>query len=414
MSRRISIVWICSASLFVQAKQAAIPLIKALEIGSNKRTMSVIANPAFKKKYLRKEFFVEYDDLDLTQLDYTILTVPFIMNVISIVWISGETYSIEAMDEELYYSIQRLKEVFKVIYPKTCWDGELIPERLVKNILVSSVNDQIGMLFSNGLDSVFSSLFHRDKKQLLITGWGQVDIPTKSKKLWSSRKREMLEFGRTYGHDNTFLRSNFSDFRKHSVLESMSPEIHEWRLLMVEDIGWSGLVMPLLFTKGLSHLYIASSDTWDFGFPNAAGPFIEGNIKVAGISVVHDAFDYSRQDKVVGLSKMRKELLLDTLYVKVCSHAVDINCGKCDKCLQTVLGIIAIGENPRDYGFNDSIEKILNTAKSLEVAKLTYTTRYPDAITSHPELSRIRTEKSRYLSISLCPTDISRRVGVVV
>ncbi len=377
MSKRSVIFVLC---VFMQGvfpgKREVIPLIKSVELDEDKRSMDVIAHTEFSKKYLRRDFFVAYDDVDLTKLDYTILTVPFIMNVISAVWLSGDTYSIEAMDEELFYSIKRLKEVFKIMYPKTCWDGELIPGKLIQNTMVSSGNNQIGMLFSNGLDSVFSSLFHRHKKQLLITGWGQVDIPMKKRKLWKKRKGEMLAFGKRYGHDNTFLRSNFSDFRNHAVLESLSPEIYEWRGQAVEDIGWSGLVIPLLFTKGLSHLYIASSNTWDYAFPFAANPFIDGNIKVAGISVVHDAFGYSRQDKVVSLSKIRKELNLDTLYVKACAEAVDANCGRCNKCLQTALGILAIGDDPRDYGFNGSVENILNRAKSLELANLSYITRW--------------------------------------
>ncbi len=357
-------------------KREVTPLIRSVMLSKDKRSMKVIAHPEFSKNYLRWDFFVAYDEVDLTKLDYTIVTAPFIMNVISAVWISGDKYSVEAIDEELYYSIKRLKAVFKVMFPKTKWDGELIPEKLVKNTLSLSPDSEMAVLFSNGLDSVFTSLSHRDKKQLLITGWGQVDIPLKRKKLWKSRKREMVAFGKKYGHENTFLQSNFSSFRNHKKLQKLSPEINEWRAQTVEDIGWSGLVVPILASAGLNHLYIASSDAWGFEYSNAANPFVDGNIKVSGISVIHDKFDCSRQDKIVRLSQIRKELRQDTLCVKACEEAVDSNCCRCYKCLQTALGIIAIGEHPQDYGFNDSIESILNTAKSLDVSKLSYTTRW--------------------------------------
>ncbi len=339
--------------------------------------MKVTANKNFKGKFLRQTFFIRYDDVDLSKLDYSILTIPFIMNVISTVWVSGNHYSIDVMDEDLYYSLKRLNQVFKVMYPKTKWDGELIPKTLKNNRLdVKPKTDQIALLFSNGLDSVFSSLMHRDEKQLLITGWGQVDIPLSNKSLWQKRKQEMIDFGERYGHENTFLQSNFSNFRNHKKLRKLAPDIYEWRKYAVEDIGWIGLATPILFTKGIDILYIASSRPWSFGYARASNPFIDRNISIAGISFVPDQYDHLRQDKIQGLSRIRKELPLDTLIIKACDSISNTNCCKCSKCLQTALGFIALGENPRDYGFNDPIEKIMQRVRALDVSKLSLSTRW--------------------------------------
>ncbi len=362
-------------SLFASKREVA-PLIRSVRLSKDKKSMKVMAHPEFSKNYLRWDFFVAYHEVDLTKLDYTIVTAPFIMNVISAVLISGDTYSVEAMDEELFYSIKKLKEVFKVMFPKKIWDGELIPEKLVKNTLSLSPDSEMAVLFSNGLDSVFTSLSHRDKKQLLITGWGQVDIPLGKKKLWQSRKREMVAFGKKYGHDNAFVRSNFSNFRKHPKLEALSSEIYEWRNHAVEDIGWIRLTLPLLVAKGVDKLYIASSDTWTCPVPCAANPFIDNNISIAGISFIHDAFDYTRQDKVQGLSVIKNQLGLATLIIKACAEGVFKNCCACSKCLQTAFGLFVLGEDPKEYGYYASLNSMIEAAQSLDINSLSIYERF--------------------------------------
>ena len=58
------------------------------------------------------------------------------MNVIAIVWISGNTYYVDEMDTEFYHSLIRIKKVFKTMYPKTAWNGEL---RARKNLLLMPI-----------------------------------------------------------------------------------------------------------------------------------------------------------------------------------------------------------------------------------------------------------------------------------
>ena len=48
------------------------------------------------------------------------------MNVVSIVWISGEIYYVDEMDAELFDSLKRVKKVFEIMYPKTSWHGETL------------------------------------------------------------------------------------------------------------------------------------------------------------------------------------------------------------------------------------------------------------------------------------------------
>ncbi len=142
----------------------------------NKNKIVVKANEQFSKQFIKEDFFAEYDEsVDLSRLDESIVTIPFILNIIPVVWFSNETYSIDVMDKDLYYSLQKIKEVFQMFYPHHSWSGELIPKKLVTNTIGSSnESDQpaLALLFSGGLDSTNTSISHVDTKQLLITVWG--------------------------------------------------------------------------------------------------------------------------------------------------------------------------------------------------------------------------------------------------
>ncbi len=130
------------------------------------------------------------------------------MNVISLVWISGQDYEIDEMDREVYASLQTIKDVLKLFHSETPWTGRLLPKKLVDHNVTHS-SDTIALLFSGGVDSTTSSLCHRDKKQLLIIGWGQSCLPLNEPKLWIKVRRRIEDFAQEYGHETTALRSNY-------------------------------------------------------------------------------------------------------------------------------------------------------------------------------------------------------------
>ena len=112
-----------------------------------KNSLRITINEEFKKKYLNGDFFADYDsDINLEQFDYSVLSLPCIMNLISLVWISGKTYYIEEMDTELFDSLDRVKEVFICLYPNTLWDGQLIPRTLKQHTYTFHGSDHTALL----------------------------------------------------------------------------------------------------------------------------------------------------------------------------------------------------------------------------------------------------------------------------
>ena len=360
-------------SIGVYAKP--IELIKSVTI--TKHRVEVKVNDAFKKKYLRDDFFAEYDaDIDLTQLDRSIVLMPFFMNVVSTVWISGDEYTIESMDAQLYSSLEKVRQVFKRLYPHTQWLGKLIPKQLVHNQLATKVQEhEVALMFSGGLDSIASSLYHRDTKQLLITARGHFDMPLRNDRAWLQMKHEICTFAKQYGHTNAFVYSNYWDLFNYRKMNRISPEVTNWHTRAIEGLGWAGLAAPILVTKGYSVLLVASSIDWDCPNPHAANPLVDDIIAFSGTRLQHDMFDFNRVVKQAYLADYYRDTGQQKSFIKVCQHrnAGASNCCRCEKCLRTIQGFIVVADEYQPYGFPISYQKAVDRlTKFYSTAKIPY------------------------------------------
>lgn len=354
-----------SSSIIAGGPQELITSVKV-----EKNVIKISINEDFKRKYLHGDFYARYEkDINLEKLDYSVQILPFIMNIVSIIWISGKTYSVKSLDQKVYESLKTVKKIFKTMHSKTKWKGKLIPRKLVNNSFTNPIHDNedkehVALLFSGGLDSTSSSLEHRHKKQMLITVGGHWDLPLNDKKLWKTRKKELRAFGKKHGHENSFIKSNYSSFLNRWVLINLSPEIASvWRIFAVEGIGWLGLCAPIMLLKGYRTLLHGSTISWDFNYPAIANPFVDNNLFVAGARLLHDQFHLNRLQKCQLIAKLCKEENLERPYIRVCEEKIIGNCCKCQKCLRTILELVLIGENPHDYGFYEPVEPALKKSK---------------------------------------------------
>lgn len=327
-------------------------------------------NRTFKQHYLEDDFFAIYDkDIDLSFLDESIVTIPCILNVISIIWMSGDEYAIDSMDEDLYHSLNTIKEVLCRLYPNTSFEGSLIPKRLVNNlpkVPLKDENNEFALLFSGGLDSTSSALAYHDKKLLLITARGQWDVPLDDDRLWKEREKSFRKFAKRYGHTNAFIRSNYVDFLNWDACEALSSEVNSWRSDTTEGMGMFGLIAPILYSKGYSLARMAASHTWSYPLPDAANPLVDNNLRFAdAFTMQHDQFEYARFDKLELIMNLAKQGLVDRPILKVCDGRRVKNCfdNDCAKCIPTALMLTVLGEDLASYGFRGTSDEIIEKAK---------------------------------------------------
>jgi hypothetical protein len=278
-----------------------------------------------------------------------------------VIWLSGNEYTIDEMDEDLYCSLIKIKAFFKRFFYNTSWEGELKPERLVKNTLCNTSSGSAS-LFTGGLDSTTTVFRHFDERLTLIS--------------FNNPHQTAVEFAQKHHFDFHTIYMNYDSFLRLTSLDKASCDISKWFWDTSMGLSWVGAAAPFLYAMGIPHLYIPSGFTWrSFLFPDGqtlrqpASPLIDENLSPAGLRVEHDTFTMTRTEKLKFISTFCAENNMPKPQLVVCNHhrKADVSyshCNRCTKCLLTMLDILMIGENFQEYGFTLSEQKFISQFQS--------------------------------------------------
>jgi len=312
--------------------------------------------------YLKETFYVEYElDDDLSCLDSSIAVIPFILSTVAIVWCRGLKLYIENLDKTFARCLPKLKDEYKKMYKTIKWDGEIIVENEIEN---NSEGNYIGLLFSGGLDSIHAAIMD-SKDKILFSVWGADTNPDVESE-WMRIKYQTKQFKSFFNHKDVYIRSNFRTFLNDSVLHTMYKEISHWYTHVQHGPALIGLTTPVMALLGKENLFISST--------HAVGELTRGwgstkildeSINFSNIKVKHVGGDCTRQEKTKEIVAFRRKNLDKNFTLKVCpKHTIDgENCGICEKCLRTSVGLILECEDPQNWGFKQNAFETIDILK---------------------------------------------------
>ena len=351
---------LCASFISFFSAQSYPQLISTIKVFKNK----IAIQPC---ETLREEFFntdtltFEYDpDVDIRSLDDSIITIPFIALAAPAVWVSGKTFSVESIDNDLYESLKKIKEVFKLFYPTVSWDGDIVADRIIENLPSTwAKKDEMAVLFSGGVDSTATSIGRFYRKQLLITNHG-IDKKFVHTKAWENVKAQCEEFATLYGHSTTFVKFNYrAAFKESAIIKYFNNPHWSWFKHVAHGLYLMCPSAPLLFLKGYNKLYIASSSADDDPYPWGSHPLLDNNLKFCGISVCHDQPDLTRPQKINLIEYITQKNKFPRPKLRICwRDEKGYNCGTCEKCLRTAHAILSQGLYPRQYGVSISLSSL--------------------------------------------------------
>jgi hypothetical protein len=320
-------------------------VISAIDIARD--TITVRPEAAFKRSFLREDFVVTYQHngapLAMTE---ELALIPFLANVAPIVWLAGLDVTVPTLDRAFAKALDDVRDVFATMYPDLEWGGSIKAGRLLST---DRQEPAVAVLFSGGVDSVYSSLSIADP-QLLVTVRGS-DIALDNDPGWEAVRRQAIDFGQARGRRNAFVVSNFRRFLNVPALEHRWPTLGDWWAGIQHGLGLLGLLAPLV---PAGRVVIAATHTPAYdGRPSGSNPTLDTSVRWGGTTVEHHGFDASRQEKVRAIvaadgppSKLR-----------VCfsnAYGDGDNCEVCEKCLRTFVALVVAGADPRDHGFTRS------------------------------------------------------------
>jgi hypothetical protein len=303
------------------------------------------------QKYFNRNnhMFLEYND-DISEIPNAILAIPFVANVMPLIWITDSTLIVDSLDKSFYECLNNVRTAYQRMFPNVEFKGLLAVDEIEEHVYMPE--HEAASLFSGGLDAVTTFIRVKDKKPLLITEYGWHDDEIQESEVWNADKENAISFAKQYGLDNILIQSNYGTFIH---AKNIDYDFHK----RLGDSWWHGLhhglaiisaAIPMAFHLKIQCMYIASSNSPLFQVACASDPTIDNHIRFASGKVNHDAYELTRQDKVrvvIDYYTATKE----PVQIRVCFKNKE-NCCNCEKCLRTILSIVAEGSDPKDFGFN--------------------------------------------------------------
>lgn len=299
--------------------------------------------------------FAEYNE-DVSGVPFSVLAVAFVCNILPAVWLCDASLEVEALDSDFLDHVDDIKNGYMKMYPMLSFKGSIktLPEK----------NEPSGRLggaacfFSGGVDAHTTFFKHLEEKPTLLTIWG-ADIKLNDNQGWDNVREYTERVAKDYRVDCLTVRSDFRDVLIESRLDQVvSPSKEHWWHGFQNSISIISLASALAYVRGWKRIYLASSFSEDIEgeYTGSSIPSIDDNVCFCGCRTCHDGYELNRQQKIHYLTETKKKIAL-----RVCWESTGgRNCSSCEKCYRTILGLVAEGVDPNDYGFawdHSSIER---------------------------------------------------------
>jgi hypothetical protein len=303
------------------------------------------------QKYFHKShhLFFEYN-YNVSDIPISILTIPFVANIAPLAWITDSKLIVSELDQTFFECLNKVKQGYSNMFPKAKFKGDIQVGKVVNNTYKSEI--AAVQLFSGGLDALATYIGIRELNPILITEYGWHENLILQKEEWEADKTHVVQFAKDQSLQHCFVDSNYGNF-------IFAQKIDSDFLRILGDSWWHGLhhslaiisaAIPISFKLKAECIYIASSFFRGYAAKCASDPTIDNEIKFASGKVFHHGYEMNRQEKVkvvVDYAGLRNKYTK----LRVCFKNQE-NCSKCEKCLRTIIGIIAEGEDPNKFGFN--------------------------------------------------------------
>ncbi|HTH93045.1 MAG TPA: hypothetical protein VL576_01005 [Candidatus Paceibacterota bacterium] len=288
----------------------------------------------FDKKY------VDFIALDMSPFAAALL-IPS-MKLGSNLIIEGE------ISEQLY---KGLHEAMELVFS---WNIGLKKIKIVANSLKKDTYKPAAAasFFSGGVDSFYTYLKNKNnpavqKIQYFILANGY-DISLRNKNLW---ERSLATVENVADHEGIELITVESNVR------------HCIEPILTWDYTHGGCLaaLGLALRKEINNVYIASTYTKDQQYPNGTHLQLDGLWGTEVINFHHDGTETNRLGKTKYIA--HEQIVLENLRVCYLNKRGKFNCGLCDKCNRTMIGLHIAGTLEQSKTFPRSID--LQVVKNL-------------------------------------------------
>ena len=343
------------------------------EVSSNRITVDFSVSEELRGYFNETVFWCEYSN-DISETPEAVALIPFVCNILPIIWLTDAELILPALDKDFFECISKLKTGYDDMYPMLEFKGQIKVNHIESYPAIKPQMSRSAVFFSGGADAFCTLFSHIDEVPILVTLWG-ADIRTDNYEGWNIVRQHVEKTAQSFGSEAIFIKSNFREFLCEDYLHTLIMSSGDgWWHGFQHGIGLLGFGAVIALSEFLSRIYIASSYTLaDKGsYTCASDPTIDNNVRFCGCRIIHDGYEYSRQEKIRLICRMANKLPVQP-ELRVCwESAGGRNCCHCEKCLRTILEIIVEGSNPSDFGFPVNLLEQLSCRKTKNTVLLNF------------------------------------------
>ena len=247
----------------------------------------------------------------------------------------GPLHLPDTTSERLLRNSRRLQDILSAFS-----DGRLTPVPIVAEAGPTPAPPGRGTaaFFSGGVDSFYTALKRAPELTHLVFVCG-FDIRDTTSRRARSALRGVRAAAADLGKELIEVETN---------LRAVTDPYETWQL--AHGVGIAAVA--LLLQQHLERIYVPASFAYaDLG-PWGTHPLLDALWSTEAIEVVHDGCELIRAEKVAAI--VGSPVVLE--HLRVCNQqASKYNCGKCDKCVRTMLNLRLAGALPRARTFPDTV-----------------------------------------------------------
>jgi len=177
--------------------------------------------------------------------------------------------------------------------------------------------------FSGGVDSMFTFLKRREELTHVVYIQG-FDFRVDDASFRTALDRN-TSFVRNFGKTVIPVGTNANAFGYH----------HNLSILLTQGSALASIALLI----GLPRAYVSSAYSYSQLVPLGSHPLTDPLWSTEGVEIIHEGAEVRRVDKVVQIARTPSALA----NLLVCAHEVVHNCGRCEKCLRTMVPLRLIG-----------------------------------------------------------------------
>ncbi|UHQ95331.1 hypothetical protein [Haloterrigena alkaliphila] len=296
-----------------------------------------------------ESFRTEYD-VPIDDVPEGILAIPVLAQVCPVAWANGADVYVDEVDETFAAGLEEVKASLCSMHD-FLEGGTLYAKETTA--VEPDASGESGLLFTGGVDSTCSYVRNRDAEPTLISIRGWTISPTSDDdENWAALRDRVTAFADGHGLETAFVESNMLSFLAHPMLLAHYKRYVDgaWYSSVGHGLGLLGLCAPMAYARGMEDLYVAATHWEGIDLEWGSRPDVDDHVRWTGTLCRHDSYDLTRQERVDAIADYVREEE-PNLQLQTCNDRMDGNCGECEKCYRTAVGLRLSGLDPTDHGY---------------------------------------------------------------